>query len=53
MTIASGRPKEDTAVAYNVLLVDDHKIMRDGIRTILERIPDFHIVGEARMARTP
>jgi NarL family two-component system response regulator LiaR len=32
---------------YSVLLVDDHKIMRDGIRTILERTPEFRVVGEA------
>ena len=32
---------------YSVLLVDDHRIMRDGIRTILERTPDFRVVGEA------
>jgi DNA-binding NarL/FixJ family response regulator len=32
---------------YSILLVDDHKILRDGIRTILERTPDFHVVGEA------
>lgn len=32
---------------YSVLLVDDHRIMRDGIKTILERTADFRIVGEA------
>src|SRR5205823_14575938 len=32
---------------YSVLLVDDHKIVRDGIKTILERTPDFRVVGEA------
>lgn len=32
---------------FSVLLVDDHKIMRDGIRTLLERSADFHVVGEA------
>src|ERR1700680_3922041 len=32
---------------YSILLVDDHKILRDGIRTILERTPDFHVEGEA------
>ena len=32
---------------YSVLLVDDHKIVRDGIKTILERTPDFRIIGEA------
>ena len=32
---------------YNVLLVEDHKIVRDGIKAILERTPEFRIVGEA------
>src|SRR3984893_1750834 len=32
---------------FSILLVDDHKILRDGIRTILERTPDFRVVGEA------
>jgi NarL family two-component system response regulator LiaR len=32
---------------HTVLLVDDHKIMRDGIKTILERTQEFHVVGEA------
>ena len=31
----------------DVLLVDDHKIMRDGIRAILGRAADFRVVGEA------
>lgn len=31
----------------DVLLVDDHKIMRDGIKAILGRAPDFRVVGEA------
>ena len=30
-----------------VLLVDDHKIMRDGIKAILSRDPEFRVVGEA------
>ena len=32
---------------YSILIVDDHKIVREGISTILERTPDFHVVGEA------
>jgi DNA-binding NarL/FixJ family response regulator len=32
---------------YNVLLVDDHKILRDGIRAILNRSDEFLVVGEA------
>jgi DNA-binding NarL/FixJ family response regulator len=31
----------------DIVLVDDHKLVRDGIRTILERSPDFRVVGEA------
>ncbi len=31
----------------DVLLVDDHKIMRDGIKAILSRAPEFRVVGEA------
>jgi two-component system response regulator DegU len=32
---------------FDVLLVDDHKIMRDGIKAILSRDGAFRIVGEA------
>lgn len=32
---------------YSVLLVDDHKILRDGIRAILERSLEFEVIGEA------
>jgi DNA-binding NarL/FixJ family response regulator len=32
---------------FNVLLVDDHKIMRDGIRAILRHNEEFVIIGEA------
>ena len=31
----------------DVLLVDDHKIMRDGIKAILRHSEEFHVVGEA------
>ena len=34
-------------MAFDVLLVDDHKIMRDGIKAILSRDGDFTVVGEA------
>jgi DNA-binding NarL/FixJ family response regulator len=32
---------------FDVLLVDDHKIMRDGIKAILGRAQEFRVVGEA------
>lgn len=34
-------------MAYDVLLVDDHKIMRDGIKAILRHGDEFRVVGEA------
>ena len=34
-------------MATKVLLVDDHKIMRDGIRAILKLADEFTVVGEA------
>ena len=35
---------------YNVLLVDDHKILRDGIKAILRGEGDFDVVGEDGLA---
>jgi DNA-binding NarL/FixJ family response regulator len=32
---------------FDVLLVEDHKIMRDGIKAILGRSDEFRVVGEA------
>jgi DNA-binding NarL/FixJ family response regulator len=34
-----------------VLVVDDHAILRDGIRSLLERQEDIHVVGEAANGR--
>ena len=34
-------------MAFSVLLVDDHKIMRDGIKAILSRGEEFRVAGEA------
>lgn len=33
--------------SIDVLLVDDHKIMRDGIKAILKHSDEFHVIGEA------
>ena len=30
-----------------VMLVDDHEIMRDGLREVLQRAGDFEVVGQA------
>jgi DNA-binding NarL/FixJ family response regulator len=34
-------------MVYDIVLVDDHKLMRDGVKTILERSGEFRVVGEA------
>ncbi len=32
---------------YRVLIVEDHKIMRDGIKALLDRSGEFTVVGDA------
>ncbi len=39
-------------VATRILLADDHKIMREGLRTLIEKHSDFQIVGQAEDGRT-
>ncbi len=36
----------------NIVLVDDHQMMRDGLRAVLERESDLHVTGEAADGRT-
>lgn len=37
-------------MAYRVVLVEDHKIMREGIRALLDRSGEFTVVGDAESA---
>jgi DNA-binding NarL/FixJ family response regulator len=41
------RPGSEKPGATRVLLTDDHAIMRDGLRRLLEQEPDMLVVGEA------
>ena len=34
-----------------ILLADDHKIIRDGLRSLIEKQPDMEVVGEATNGR--
>jgi len=34
-----------------ILLVDDHEVVRLGLRSLLERHPNFEVIGEAGSAR--
>jgi DNA-binding NarL/FixJ family response regulator len=36
----------------SILLADDHKILREGIRSLLEKEPDFEVIGETDNGRT-
>jgi len=31
----------------SILIVDDHEVVRSGLRSYLETLPDFHVIGEA------
>ena len=41
---------ERTAETIRLVIVDDHAIVRQGLRSILEREPDIEVVGEAASA---
>ena len=38
-------------MSIRVLIADDHRIMRDGLRAMLEKEPDIKVVGEAADGR--
>ncbi|MBP7998395.1 MAG: response regulator transcription factor [Chloroflexi bacterium] len=40
-----------TTTSVRLLLVDDHAVVRFGLRMLLEAQPDLHIVGEAQTGR--
>jgi two-component system NarL family response regulator len=38
-------------MTLRILLVDDHQMMREGLRSILEKVDDYSVVGEAGSGR--
>jgi len=46
-----GPDRRSSGERVRILLVDDHALVRVGMRSILEREPDFEIVGEAEDGR--
>ena len=34
-----------------IILADDHKIVRDGLRTLLDKEPNFQVIAEAENGR--
>jgi two-component system response regulator NreC len=45
--LAQPAPTQSTSARVRILLADDHAVVREGIRMILEAQPDFEVVGEA------
>jgi DNA-binding NarL/FixJ family response regulator len=39
-------------MSIKILLADDHKIVRDGLRALIEKYPDMEVVAEAADGRT-
>ncbi len=38
-------------MGYRIVIADDHQIVRQGLRTLLEKEPDMQVVGEAKDGR--
>jgi len=45
--IRPGGPQPEAGAAVTIVLIDDHAILRQGLRSLLEREPDLQVVGEA------
>jgi two-component system response regulator NreC len=43
--------RDHSMTNLRILLADDHNVMRDGLRLLLERQPGFTVVGEASDGR--
>ena len=39
-------------MSIGIIIADDHKIMREGLRVLLEKQRDFDVLGEAENGRT-
>jgi DNA-binding NarL/FixJ family response regulator len=50
-TLDEGKPESPAARKTRVMLVDDHAIVRQGIRMVLESTGDLQVVAEAGTVR--
>ncbi|MFF0477745.1 response regulator [Streptomyces sp. NPDC004284] len=49
--LTAGHPAPSAAAPVRVFLLDDHEVVRRGVRDLLEAEPDIVVVGEAANAR--
>src|SRR5215467_2529083 len=49
-TLAERSRGERMNESITILIVDDHTVVRQGVRTLLDMHPDLHVVGEAESA---
>jgi DNA-binding NarL/FixJ family response regulator len=47
----TAKPKASPGTKRKIFLVDDHPVLRDGLRRLLEAEPDLQVCGEAENAR--
>jgi two-component system response regulator NreC len=47
MVAAVSEPAEDVAREITIVIADDHKVVRSGLRLLLQGEPGMHVVGEA------
>ena len=45
--IQTMKSKEDKVMEIKIMIVDDHAIVREGLRLLLEKEPDMEVVAEA------
>lgn len=50
--MGEGHDARDGNMSIRILLADDHQIMRNGLRTLLDKEPDLEVVAEAGNAQT-
>jgi len=43
-----GSPTPTPSRTMRILLIDDHEIIREGLRSLIERTPDWTVVGQAQ-----
>ncbi|MDD5020465.1 MAG: response regulator transcription factor, partial [Candidatus Omnitrophica bacterium] len=43
----TGRQTLKKTMSYTIFIVDDHDIIREGLKAILRRQPDYEVIGEA------